>query len=82
MGSRFQIAKKLPGETWPGSSVGWSTIWYTKSLCLVLGQGTYLGCGFDSQSGSIGEATNGCLSLISMSVCLSLSTLSLPASSV
>ena len=38
----------------------------------ILGQGTYLGCGFDPWSRPVGEATNQCFSLASMSLSCSL----------
>ena len=52
---------------WPGASVGWSVILYTKKVvCSIPSPGTYLGCGFDPQSGCVQGATDRCFSLTLM----------------
>ena len=49
---------------WPGGSIDWHIALCTKKVAVpILGQGTFLGCGFDPWSGCIWEATHSSVSL-------------------
>ena len=63
----FQVAfpgsheaiRKSSHLPWPGGSVGWSAVPYTKNIVdSIPGKGTYVGCKFGPWSGHVQEATN------------------------